>query len=424
MAFPVTPSPVGNPAADDEPAGAVPVHLPDGERTAPPRLTWRRLGTVVGLFALSRLLVLWAARAADASILAKGPMYAAGGNRAGHAGASLTTLFDRWDTDWYRSVVQQGYFYNPANPGHSNVPFYPLYPLLVKGMNLLLAPFGVGVLSAGYLVSNLELALACAVVWKLAALEFGTVSAANRAVALLVLAPGSVWFSMFYSESTFLLFLALTMLWCRQRRWGLAALAGYAVALSRTPGLLAAGFLAVEALAEWRARRRLVREAGAAPFGSREWTVRALAVAAPALGHATWLGFLQVRFGDWRAQAKAAAAGWPDTGFHARAIPVDPALWWTVVPVAVAAVALLVWTPVALRRRWAYPALALALMGLYFLTTNPNRLPRYLSVVLPLGLTAAWLGERSRTLEVGMLTASAALLTLITALLVAGYNIN
>ena len=199
-----------------------------------PRLTAGRLLRLLGMLGVSRLLLLWVAKLAVAGPFGRGPDY----------NAALTSLADhlvKWDATWYRDIVLGGYYYHPDSA--SSVAFYPLFPLLVKFIRLL----GVSdAVLAGYLVSNLALVGAVVALWKLAAFEFRRVAVADRAVALMLFCPGAIWFSMLYTESLFFLLLTLVMLGCRQRRWILAAAAGYAVALSRVPGILAAGFVAAE----------------------------------------------------------------------------------------------------------------------------------------------------------------------------------
>jgi len=40
-----------------------------------------------------------------------------------------------WDSAWYLSIAQRGYWFDPSGP--SSVAFFPLFPLLVRGMAVL-----------------------------------------------------------------------------------------------------------------------------------------------------------------------------------------------------------------------------------------------------------------------------------------------
>jgi len=44
-------------------------------------------------------------------------------------GPQLWQLLDRWDSAWYRGIVEQGYSYVPG--AESNVAFFPLLPICV-----------------------------------------------------------------------------------------------------------------------------------------------------------------------------------------------------------------------------------------------------------------------------------------------------
>ena len=96
----------------------------------------------------------------------------------------------RWDSVWYLAVAHSGYGSDPARPA-----FFPLYPLLLRALG-------------SDIVVGIALSLACFAVgavflYRLTALELGT-AAAGPAVMALALFPGSLFFSMVYSEALFL----------------------------------------------------------------------------------------------------------------------------------------------------------------------------------------------------------------------------
>ncbi|MBV9126525.1 MAG: hypothetical protein JO117_00405 [Verrucomicrobia bacterium] len=383
-------------------------------------LGWRRWLGLLGLFAASRLLILWTAAIALRAFN-KGPFYA--------AALSFADRFSGWDAGWYLSITNHGYLFDPAAPGQSNVGFYPVYPLLIWLVN------GLGLhnsLFAGYLVSNAALLVAGALLWKLAVTELDSPGAADRAVSLLFFWPGAFWFSMIYTESIFLALLLGALLLCRQRRWLLAALAGYALALTRAPGVLVSVFFLVEIVAEWRERRLSAAALGFPPPSPRFSALasRGLALAAPALGHGSFLAYLRWKFGDWTVQRQALVAGWPDTALHGlwsnfqsqweRLEPLHRTLGYPLLGLALVALGVS-WMAT---RRLAYPALGGAFVVLYLCTTEYTHFPRYLAVVPPIFLAGGWVSDHSRLLEILLLAGSAALLALLTALLVCGYAIN
>ena len=202
-------------------------------------------------------------------------------------------------------------------------------------------------------------------------------------------------------------------------------MAGYGLALTRTPGLLASVFLAVEALAEWRERRSpMAAGRSLAPIA---WWTRGVAVLAPILGHLSYMAYLRFQFGDWMAQHKALAAGWQDTGvrnpwrhFLEQRGMDEPYEQWICYPMLFVGIILCIVIGPA-TRRGSYSALSAAFLALYLTTTNYSHFPRYLAVIVPFFLAAAWLGEKSPLLETSFLVVSVALLALLTAFQVSGY---
>ena len=386
-------------------------------RGAIPRLDARALGWITGLFLLSRLLVVAMATLSHVVMVQGGyPMY----------GRSWLERFCFWDAGWYVAIAQNGYSYDPQ--GESSVAFYPLLPLLIRAAGWL----GADPRLAGYVISLAALFAACVLLWQLAARETRSASVADRAVLFLLFCPGSMWFGFIYTESLFLLTMLGCLLCARQGRWLAAGLWGLLSALTRTPGLLLAGFLFVEAAQQWVARRGLRAEG---PRG-RWWQVArwpwrwraALAVAGPVLGNASYLLFLQLRFGDWRAQQKTMAAGWGGhprwpwdavavQWTHQERIFVDVSMPLLGITLVLALVGL--WT----LRRVSYAALIFALSVLYVSATPGDSVTRYLSTAAPAYIVLAQLGERSRLLETTALVFSVAVMTLLTALRANGYHI-
>ena len=382
-----------------------------------PRLDGRALGWITGLFLLSRLLVVAMATLSHVVVVQGGfPMY----------GRSWIERFCFWDAGWYTYIAGNGYSYDPQ--GESSVAFYPLLPLLMRAAGFL----GADRMVAGYVISLGALYAACVLLWRLAARETRSATVADRAVLFLLFCPGSMWFGMIYTESLFLLTTLGCMLCARQGRWLAAGLWGLLAALTRTPGLLLAGFLFVEAGQQWAGRRawRAPSPRGRWWQAARwPWTWRAaLAMAGPVAGHASYLLFLQLRFGDWRAQQKTMAAGWgghpqwpwnavASQWTHLERIFVDVSMPLLGITLALALVGL--WT----LRRLSYAALVFALAVLYVSATPGDSVTRYLSTAAPVYIVLAQLGERSRLLETTALVFSVAVMTLLTALRANGYHI-
>ena len=123
--------------------------------------------------------------------------------------------------------------------------------------------------------------------YRLVCLETGDGALARRAVWLVALAPPAYVFVMGYTEATASALAVATFLALRTRRWGCAALSGALAGLARPVGVL----LVVPAVIEATRGRRTARPRQRGP--------RLLAALAPAAGAGAYLGWVQLRFGDW-----------------------------------------------------------------------------------------------------------------------------
>jgi hypothetical protein len=142
-------------------------------------------------------------------------------------------LHARWDSNWYKSIVEHGYHY--AGPGQlSNIVFFPLYPILVKAAGfLLLGNF----LAAGWLVSALALVLAAVYLYRLAR-EFHKDIELFQVILFLLIFPTAFFFNAIYTEALFLLLSVATFYYVLKKNYWLAGLLGLAVALTRVTGVL------------------------------------------------------------------------------------------------------------------------------------------------------------------------------------------
>ncbi|MGZ8598999.1 MAG: mannosyltransferase family protein, partial [Actinomycetota bacterium] len=190
---------------------------------------------------------------------------------------TLFTAWERFDALWFLRIADTGY-----RTDDGSAAFFPLYPLVVRAISFLLGgrPFG-----ASVIVSNAAFVAALAVTYLLTAMELGE-RRARTTIVLLAFFPTSFFFLMPYSEALFLL-LAVTALWSARRgRWALAGVAGALAGLTRSIGIVLAPAIAVEALHR--------REEGRGPA----WP-GLLAAGATGLGTLAYLGWWQVKAGDW-----------------------------------------------------------------------------------------------------------------------------
>jgi hypothetical protein len=210
-----------------------------------------------------------------------------------------------WDGLWYREVANHGY---PSFPSHAQTTlgFLPLYPIVIWVVTQVLSPVtGLGVILtatiSGVLISSAGGMVAAVLVHRLAK-GWWDERTARRATALFCLFPGSVVFSMVYSEGLLMPLAAGCLLALQQRRWLLAGvLAGFATAVEPTALVLIA-VCAVSALRE---------------LHRRGWTDRAArrSLLAPALS-VTGIAAFAVFLWDWTgtplASYQAQHYGWKE----------------------------------------------------------------------------------------------------------------
>jgi hypothetical protein len=139
----------------------------------------------------------------------------------------------RWDSEWYNIIASQGYSFNSDASLYHSVAFYPLFPLLARGVASIT---GLPTTDALLIVANLAALAAILLLFKLVRDEFGD-RIALLTVTSLSFFPQSLFLSAGYTEALALLcvvgfFLVLR----RQRFFAAAALAGLATA-TRSSGI-------------------------------------------------------------------------------------------------------------------------------------------------------------------------------------------
>ena len=334
---------------------------------------------------------------------------------------SLLSPLARWDSTWYLGIADSGY----SGPSTA---FFPLYPLLVRGLAAAGSPGAL--LVAAYAVSLVSLFAALYLMHRLVTLEFGA-EVARRSVLLLALFPGALWFGAPYSESLFLLLSVAAFYFARTGRWAFAGLAAGLASATRSAGLV----LLVPLVILWWQQgppRRRVRDLGwiaLAPAGLAAYSLYlALSLgdgfaylhlqhvwfrsfagpfgAVPDGAVAAWDGLRQIVSGSRTHVYFTAAGGDPiAVGWH------NLELFGFLVLGVVAAVGVLRRLP---RAYGAYVVAALALPLSFPVGPQPlMSLPRFLAVLFPLfvWLALACGTRRRQVLVVGALGLGLAVFT-------------
>ena len=258
------------------------------EAAAPARLWdaaggWRGVGTAVGILALTRLgqlvMLLWLGAVADDGVGLRGRLLV-------------------WDAGWFLRVAVDGYphgytFGANGELEANELAFFPLYPMLIRGVAALGVDAGTAAIAVSWIAS-----VGAAVALHLLGTSLYGKRAGWALVALCCSAPVSVVLSMAYSEGLFLALVAGMLAAAHRRVWWAAGLLGLGAALTRPTGAAAAIALAVAVLLELRR-----------PQATKK--VQAVVAALVALAAVpAFLGWVALRVGDPSAWFKIQTAGW------------------------------------------------------------------------------------------------------------------
>ncbi|MFA6033290.1 MAG: mannosyltransferase family protein [Myxococcota bacterium] len=153
----------------------------------------------------------------------------------------------RWDSGWYKRIVERGYYNEGAQ---SNTAFFPLYPLAVKGVAKITRNHWV----AGLVVSNLSLLFALFFMLGIARTCLDE-EAARRSLVYLLIFPSSFFFSAYYTEALFLLTTTASFYFFLKERYFLCAVAGILATMTRSTGVALVGAFIIGYL--WNKRFRI-----------------------------------------------------------------------------------------------------------------------------------------------------------------------
>jgi Mannosyltransferase (PIG-V) len=165
----------------------------------------------------------------------------------------------QWDSEWYFKIVTEGYRYSGDPTVQQNIVFYPLYPMLARG---LATTSGLTPADALLLVSNVAGLFAIVILFKLVREEFGD-QLALATIALLSFFPASVLLSAGYTEPLALLLIVSFFLVLRRKHYLSAALLVSLALSSRSTGIVLLPVLLWEM---WRNRDQKPRLVALLPY--------------------------------------------------------------------------------------------------------------------------------------------------------------
>lgn len=338
-------------------------------------------------------------------------------------------IWNRWDAVWYTGIAQNGYYYSPVDQSPAN--FFPLLPALswLVGQPLRLLGAADPYVLAGMLLAWVAFLAAAVALYRLT-LDHFDAGTAYGAVLLVSLFPFGYFFGAPYTESLFLLFVVLTFLAMERRQWWLAALAAALAAASRSPGLILWVCLALAYALDWWERGFPVT-----------WSEvkQALSLALPPLGTLAYMAYCWWVFDTPLAYVTTSESGWqrghlrPDGIEQGIQLLAQPWVWLGAGNLklllfglyAVLTVAFLCSLPAIWRLLGpVYVLYAVAGMLIPILTTTSMvSQGRYLSVVFPTFIVAAYaLRDRPRLRE-ALVILCAVLLMLFSTLFVLNFEV-
>jgi hypothetical protein len=199
--------------------------------------------------------------------------------------SSFAASFNTWDSQHYILLAEQGY-----QKGLLSNAFGPLYPLMIRFANLVT---GDSIVS-GLLIANVASAVALYLLYRLVANRWSR--EAGFATLLLCMAfPTAFFLNLIYTEALFLLLSVIVFYALYDRRFWLAALAGFLLPFLRVPGIVVVVPMA------WvigRESLRLSFEGVRPRFEGFRWRPDLLYVLAPIAGFAGYLVYMHFAIGD------------------------------------------------------------------------------------------------------------------------------
>jgi len=139
----------------------------------------------------------------------------------------------RWDAVWFLSIANSGY----EGADSFRHAFFPLYPMLARGVGALGGGGEGAVLLGAYAVSLVAFLAALVLLYRLTAIELGR-RAAWPTLLLLSVFPASLYFGAPYSESLFLLCSVGAFYAARTGNWAWAGVAAAGASATRSAGVL------------------------------------------------------------------------------------------------------------------------------------------------------------------------------------------
>jgi len=164
---------------------------------------------------------------------------------------NIFNLHSRWDSYWYLDIINNGYKYKGINE-LSNIVFFPVFPLSVKAIGVLL---DLNFIYVGTIINLIALIISSVILYKISE-EFHKNSNPLLSAVLFLFFPTAIFLTAFYSESLFIMFSLLFFYFVLKKNYWISALFGMLAALTRFSGILLVIPFLIEVFSE-RSNRKI-----------------------------------------------------------------------------------------------------------------------------------------------------------------------
>ncbi len=161
----------------------------------------------------------------------------------------ILRILERWDATNYVRIATGGDAGHVENGDYTMLPFFPLYPWLMRLFALVFRSPQL----AGFVISFLSYAGGCCFLYQLGVMEYGK-KTAGKAIIFLSLFPFGFYFGLIMTEGLFFLLTAMGLYFIRRHQWLLVGICGAFAAMTRISGIL----ILVPAVAEFIEHYRMV----------------------------------------------------------------------------------------------------------------------------------------------------------------------
>lgn len=158
----------------------------------------------------------------------------------------------KWDANNYVRIATGGYTYHVENGAYTTLAFFPLYPWLMRLVNVVFNNLQL----SGLILSCLLYSGSCAFLYRLFCIDYNK-ETSLRAIIYLSLFPHALFFGTLMNESMLLFTMSAALYYIRKHNWALTGVFGALAALSRMAGILLAIPAAIEWLEEYKIFEKL-----------------------------------------------------------------------------------------------------------------------------------------------------------------------